>query len=90
MSRGTFHIIGFDEGGVRGTPDNQRLVCVLDGGAKLAIWGSEESCENIVKVARAGLPCTIECEYREPGEVQARKFGHTHWVREDFELKIVK
>jgi len=90
MQRGTFRIVAFDEGGVRGTRDNRRLVCVLDNGDKLALWGREGKSENIDKVTQTGLPCTVECQYREPGEVQAREYGHTHWVREDFDLTIVK
>jgi hypothetical protein len=89
MARGTFRLSGFDEGGVRGTPDNLRLVCVLEGGGKLAIWGKDGASENIDKVVRAGLPCNIECEFRPPGDVQAQKFGHTHWVRQDYDLTIV-
>jgi hypothetical protein len=88
--RGTFHIIAFDEGGVRGTPDNRRLVCVLDSGGKLAIWGRDGASSNIDKVMRAGLPCIVECEYRGPGQVQAERFGHTHWVREDSDLRVIK
>ena len=90
MQRGTFRIVAFDGGGVRGPPDNLRLVCVLESGGKAAIWGRQGASGNIDKVIQAGVPCTVECDYREPGDIQARKYGHTHWVRQDLELKIVE
>jgi hypothetical protein len=88
--RETFRIVALDEGGVRGTPDNRRLVCVLDHGGKLAIWGRDGARENIDKVLSAGLPCSVECEYRPPNEIQAEKYGHTHWVQQDFALTVLR
>ena len=90
MERATLRLVACDEGGVSGTPDNLRLVCLATGGKKVAFWGSQGRRENIDKVLRAGLPCTIECEYREPGRIQGDKFGHTHWVRQDFQLNVVE
>jgi hypothetical protein len=89
MPRGTFHLVGLDEGGVRGRPDNLRLVCLIQSAGKLAIWGKHENRHNIDAVMNAGVPCTVECEYREPNPIHAQNFGHTHWVPEDFELKVV-
>jgi len=89
MERGIFTVVDFDEGGVRGTPENQRLVCVLDDGGKLAIWGNEEDSANIQAVSGRTPPFKIECEYRHPGEPQARKYGHTHWVRQDCSLRVL-
>jgi hypothetical protein len=90
MPRATFRLIGFDEGGVRGTPDSLRLVCLLEGSGKLAIWGKANNSKNIEKVVAVALPCSVECEYRPPATVQAERFGHTHWVREDFNLRVLK
>jgi hypothetical protein len=91
MASGTFHLVRFDEGGPKGKPDNRRLVCVTQSGGKLAIWGQEvptREMRNIEAVLKAGMPCTVECEYREPGEFGVR-FGHTHWVRQDFKLRVI-
>ena len=33
---------------------------------------------------------TIGCEYREPGEAFAREYGDAHWVRQDFDLAVLK
>lgn len=85
-----FHLTGFDEGGVAGSADNLRLVCILRGGGKLAIWGKISSRRNIDTVLNAGVPCTIECDYRQPNDVHAKKFGHRYWVREDCRLRIVR
>ena len=41
MNRATFELIAFDEGGVKGSPESLRLVCLIKGGGKLAIWGKE-------------------------------------------------
>ena len=38
---------------------------------------------------KAGLPCTVAAQWREPGGVQARNFGHRYWVREDCDLEIM-
>ena len=89
MNKGMFRLITFDEGGVNGTPENLRLVCRIQGGGKLAIWGKAGSRRNIDAVLSAGLPCTVECEWREPNPIQAQRFGHTQWVREDLDLKVV-
>jgi hypothetical protein len=88
MRRGTFRLIGLDEGGVEGTPDNLRLVCLTESKGKLAIWGRDGATGNIDKVLKAGLPCTIECEYREPNEIHRDRFGHEYWVRQDFDLTV--
>jgi hypothetical protein len=89
MDTGTFRLVRFDEeGGVRGTPENRRLVCVTDAGEKIAIWGSDRDRTNIDAVLSADLPCTIDCEWREPGDAQATRFGHRYWVRQDFKLVV--
>jgi hypothetical protein len=89
LNRGKFQITGFDEGGVKGTPENLRLVCLTDSDGKLAVWGAKASRRNIDKILRADLPCQVECEWRAPNPTQARKFGHRFWVREDCELNVL-
>jgi hypothetical protein len=87
-----FRLISFDEGGVSGSPAHRRLVCLAEGGGKIAIWGREiplNNMRNIQVVLAAGLPCTIQCDHQPPGQEEAEKFGHTHWVREDFSLRVV-
>jgi hypothetical protein len=88
MDRSIFRLVALDEGGVRGTPDNLRLVCITDRDEKIAIWGKQDARRNIDAVLTAGIPCTVDTEWREPGEVQARKFGHRYWVRGDFALTV--
>ena len=90
MDKDKFRLISFDEEPpVQGTPANLRLVCRLQGGGKLAIWGKAGSRRSIDAVLAAGVPCTVECEWREPNPIQAEKFGHTQWVREDLDLKVI-
>ena len=86
----TFRITALDEGGVMGTPDHLRLVCRLEGGGKVVLWGGEVSRLNIDAVLSAGVPCTIESEYRPPKPDLAEKFGHTHWVPQDARLRVVE
>lgn len=90
MNSGTFRLVAFDEGGVMGTTQNRRLVCLIESGGKLAIWGKDSARRNIDAVLAAGLPCTVECSWREPNPIQAARFGHTQWVREDLDLKIIR
>ena len=88
MKSGTFRFVRFDEDGVAGKPDNLRLVCITDTKQKVAIWGQAGERSNIDAVLGAGLPCTVETEWRDPSPFYAERFGHTHWVRQDFRLVV--
>ena len=84
----TFTFIGYDEGEMKVGPDGaNRLVCVAEWGAKVAIFGSEGNLENINAVLDAGLPCVVRCKTRKPASYAAERFGHTHWVSEDSTLE---
>ncbi len=88
----TFKLVALDEGGVmrsRQKANGLRLVCRIEGGGKLAIWGKEGARKNIDAVWSAGLPCTVECEYQQPSRVHAEKYGHTQWVGDDCWLRVV-
>ena len=86
---GTFVLIDFEEGGDRiGRDGRRRLVCNIEGGGKIVIWGSERAHGNIDAVLRAGLPCKIECDHHEPAP-WAERYGHTHWVAEDSRLEVL-
>lgn len=87
---GTFRVVSFDQDGVMGTPDHLRLVCEIEGGGKVVLWGKDVSRSNIDTVLGAGLPCTIECDYRPPNPDLAEKFGHTHSVPEDARLQVIE
>lgn len=89
LKTGRFQIVGFDEDGVRGEPQHRRLVCLVESDGKLAIWGKDGARTNIDAVLKAGVPCTVECQYRPPGEAQAERFGHRYWVREDCRLTVL-
>ena len=89
MNRGTFRLVAFDEGGVMGSAQNLRLVCRIQSGGKIAIWGKEDARRNIDAVLAAGLPCTVECSWRAPNPIQAERFGHTQWIREDLDLRVI-
>lgn len=91
MKRRTFRITGFDEGGVRGSADNLRLVCLTKSegkAAKVALWGKRESRRNIDAVLDAGPHCSFVADWVEPPEDFVRKFGHRFWVPENGELII--
>ncbi len=85
----TFTLTAFDEGGKQGSPDHLRLVCNIEGGGKLAIWGNKDSHENIDTVLNAGVPCKVVCKWSKPNPEHAEKYGHTHWVGEDFPLRLL-
>jgi hypothetical protein len=91
MKTGQFHLVKFDEGGLAGPLENRRLVCVTDDDRKLAIWGQESpqrNMRNIEALLNAGMPCTVECEYRMPAD-WAKQKGHTHWVPQDSKLRVL-
>jgi hypothetical protein len=59
MTKGTFRLIQIDQGGVRESKGGKRLVCLIDSGGKLAIWGQESptrNMRNIEMVLAAGVP----------------------------------
>lgn len=88
----TFQIVYFDEGEEKiGPDDDHRLVCNIKGGGKIAIWGSEDNRYNIETVLNAvpPFPCTVECDTLPPEEWAATRHGHTHWVPEDFSLRVL-
>lgn len=87
----TFKLIGLDESGVqqgRGNM-NPRLVCLIEGGGKLAIWGSVGSRENIDTVQCAGMPCDVECDCISLPEQWAIRYGHTYWVPQRSKLRVL-
>ena len=90
MNKGTFRLDSYDEGGLKGNLDALRLVCNIEDGGKLVLWGKYGATQNIDIVLKAGLPCTIECYYQSPNEIHAQKYGHTHWVREDYDVKVIE
>ena len=86
---GAFRLVGFDEGEKKIGPNgDHRLVCNVEGGGKIAIWGRDHSRRNIEAVLEAGIPCKIECDHRLP-EPWGTQYGHTHWVPEKARLRIV-
>jgi len=91
MANKAFRLVRYDEAGVQGQPSKRRLVCVIESDGKLAIWGQEtpvHNMKNIDSVLKAGMPCTVECEYREPEE-WAAQYGHTHWVPQNCALRVI-
>lgn len=89
FATGRIRLIAFDEpSGVQRTPECLRLVCLMDTGGKLAIWGSDENRRNIDLVLKKGMPCAVGCEYIGPSE-WGLVDGHSHWVPEHRSLRIV-
>ena len=89
LNTGTFRIVRFDQGGEQvGKNGDHKLVCNIEGGGKIAIWGKKESRDNIKAVLNAGLPCTVECNTIPPNE-WADQHGHTHWVPQDSYLRVL-
>jgi hypothetical protein len=86
---GTFRLVRFDEGGPVETDRSIRLVCVTEEGTKVAIWGASGIRHNIDEVLRAGLPCTIRCEYRTPETWARNDYEHSYWVPQHASLEIV-
>jgi hypothetical protein len=89
MEKRAFRLVALDEGGVALSRDNDnlRLVCLIDGGGKLAIWGRDGQTGNIDRVY-AALPCRVECECIPP-ERWATRFGHSYWVPQGAGLKVL-
>jgi hypothetical protein len=85
-----FRLVSFDEGGLRGSRENLRLVCNTAVHQKVAIWGRGDNRRNIDQVLASGLPCTVRCEFRAPSDARASRDQHTHWVRPDFSLVVLK
>lgn len=46
--------------------------------------------DNINAVVRAGMPCSVACESIPPPSAFEQRYGHSHWVPESAQLRIVK
>jgi hypothetical protein len=72
-------------------PKHYRLVCKIDGGGKLAVWGRDGNTANVAQVRQwiddHGFPLTISCVWTEPEEWASKKYGHTHWLAEGDVIK---
>lgn len=93
MSDDLFYLVGYDEGGSRqteGAAGVKRLVCNIEGGGKLAIWGREGNTANLDAVLAAGLPCVVRCMCEEPDPWAAEKYGHTHWIPGGARLEVFR
>jgi superfamily I DNA/RNA helicase len=86
---GKLRLLGVDPGSQDNRTSNRRLVCLIDGGGKLAIWGRDGNTRNIDAVRAAGFPCVVSCVVRNP-EPWAARFGHTHWLEENNHLQVIE
>ena len=77
----TFTLTGIDGGSVQENKGNLRLVCLIEGGGKLAVWGSKATRKNIDTIQRTKMPCKVQCDCIPPKE-WAIKYGHSFWVPE--------
>lgn len=91
METKTFRLISLDESDVRQSRGNAnlRLVCLIEGGGKLAVWGSPGSLVNIEKMKAAGLPCSVECECVLARGPWVSKYDHRYWVPERCKLLVL-
>lgn len=85
----SLRLTGVDPGSDRDQPKHRRLVCLIDGGGKLAIWGKDSNTVNIDAVSAAGFPCVVSGTWRAP-EAWALKLGHTHWLPETETIQVTK
>jgi hypothetical protein len=81
MAHQTFILTGIEHRGSR--EGRERLVCHIQGGGLLAVWGDERNNANINKVLNAGFPCTVQCDPIQPGPYEREHFGHTFWVPQE-------
>ena len=77
-----FRLTGIDPGSTDDNPEHRRLVCLVEGGGKLVVWGREGQTEHIQAVTGSGFPCVVSCDWIEPPEWAREKYGHTQWVPE--------
>jgi hypothetical protein len=60
----------------------------------LAIWGTAGGDIGHIhaieaRPAATRYPCTIECDWIQPHDVQRERFGHQFWIWEDDFFKIL-
>lgn len=71
-------------------PKHYRLVCFIEGGGKLAVWGRNGNTANVAAVRdwieNHGFPLTVSCVWTDPMP-WAEKYGHTHWLEENSVIK---
>jgi hypothetical protein len=92
MNRLRLRLVGYDEGEISGNSERMRLVCQIEGGGLIAIWGQTKpmnETRNIDAVFSAGLPCMVECDVKVPNKAHSDNFGHKYWVPQDAYLKVI-
>lgn len=93
-TRQTFTLVGLEHSGARA--GNERRVYHVKGDAGLlAVWGTAgEDMRHIqlmeARIARAGFPVTIECDWIPPDEYERDRFRHRYWVWQDDHLVVLQ
>ena len=66
-------------------PKHYRLVCFIEGGGKLAIWGRHGETANVDTIRNwirlFGLPLALSGRWTTP-QAWSERHGHTHWLEE--------
>ena len=89
----TFILEGVDPESTDDSQGHRRVVCLIRGGGKLAIWGEDRDTRNIDKVrgvvADHGWPVVVRCDVRPPAEHERSQYGHTYWARQTARLEAI-
>jgi len=71
---------------------NERLVCFVKNEPRLLVlWGTTDGdTDHIRAVESHGFEVTITCDWLQPSDDHAQKYGHGYWVDEDDHFEIVE
>ena len=83
-------LTGIDPGSQEDSPSHRRLVCLIEDGGKLAIWGRDHNTKNIDAVRAAGFPCVVSAVWRAPEPWAVKQYGHTRWLEEHEVLSVLE
>lgn len=84
-----FRLTAIDPGSTDDHPKHRRLVCLIEGGGKLVIWGRDGNTKHIDDVLQAAFPCVVSCDWIEPPAWARQQYGHTHWLEENAFMRVL-
>jgi hypothetical protein len=81
-------LIGIDSDAEGTRPYPIRLVCSVDGGDKLVVWGHDQARHNVDAIRRANFPCTVLCMTTTPPQQLPHVPTAVAWVHPNDFLTI--
>jgi hypothetical protein len=87
--RRRFTLVGIESDTDTARPYPARVVCSIDQGGRLIVWGHPELMQNVQTIRRATFPCTVLCLSTPPPQQLSHVPESVAWVHPNHSLIIV-